>query len=311
MNFNFNFENRGLDFVKHRRKYFAISAILIGLGMLILLFLGLKLGVDFEGGTRLEIMHDERSFTEAEITQILTEMGHVPGEVRLAGNNNEIAATLFVGTKTPDEVTAIRGEFESKYGQEHVTISESTVSPTIARELAEKAVYAVILASIGIVIYVTIRFEYRFAIAAVIALFHDALFIIALFSILRLEVDLTFIAAVLTIVGYSINDTIVIFDRIRENLKFAKVKNTDDLSDIVNRSIVETLPRSINTSLTVVFAALFLFLLGGEGIRNFSFALLVGLVAGTYSSIFIAAQIWIVLKAQEVKKKMYNTQAES
>ncbi|WP_234410557.1 protein translocase subunit SecF [Caldalkalibacillus mannanilyticus] len=180
----------------------------------------------------------------------------------------------------------------------------------VARELARDAVIAILIASIGVIIYVAFRFEFRYGIAAIIALFHDALFVIAVFSLLRVEVDLTFIAAILTIVGYSINDTIVIFDRIRENMKFAKVKTFEDLSAVVNRSIVETLARSINTSLTVIVAAVALFFLGGEGIRNFSFALMIGLFVGAYSSIFIAAQVWLVLKGRELKKKMYRPQPE-
>lgn len=303
VNFSFNFSESNLHFVKHRRKYFLVSALLIALGMLAFLVMGLNLGVDFVSGTRLEILQDEqRPFNTEEVNELLASIGHPPGEVILAGNNDEIVAITFVGTKNPDEVAAIRAAFEAEYGE--ISVAESTISPTVARELAKKAVYAVILASIGIGIYIWLRFEIRFGIGAIIALVHDALFVIGVFAILRLEVDLTFIAAVLTVVGYSINDTIVIFDRIRENMKFAKWKTFDDLAKLVDRSIVETLPRSINTSLTVIIVALFLFILGGEGIRNFSFALLIGLIAGTYSSLFLAAQIWISLKGRELKKKM-------
>lgn len=131
-------------------------------------------------------------------------------------------------------------------------------------------------------------------------------FIVAVFSILQLEVDLTFIAAVLTIVGYSINDTIVTFDRIRENMRHAKVKSFDDLAQVVNDSLRQTLRRSINTVLTTVIAAAALYILGSEAIRNFSFALLVGLIAGTYSSIFIAAQLWLVWKGKQLKKRGFK-----
>jgi preprotein translocase subunit SecF len=308
---NFDQDKLGLDFVKHRKKYFLVSSILIGLGMLILATLGLNLGVDFESGTFLEVLIENQAFTSAEVRDVLREAGYEPGDVTPAGNQNEFAMILFSEVIPPSDIKEIGNALMQRYGADNISISESTVSPQVARELANQAIIAVILASIGIIIYVAIRFEYRFAIAAVIALFHDALFIIAMFSILRIEVDLTFIAAVLTIVGYSINDTIVIFDRIRENMKFTKLKTFDDLSSMVNKSIVDTLARSINTSLTVVFAAFALYVLGGEGIRNFSFALMLGLLAGAYSSIFIAAQVWLVMKGREMKRKSYRVQQDA
>jgi preprotein translocase subunit SecF len=307
-----NFKDRlGLDYVKHRNKYFTVSGILIAIGVLIIAFMGLNLGVDFEGGSRLEIMIEDQPFTVEEVTEELATIGLIPDEVpRLAGNENEILVVLFKGTVGPEKISELSQLLVAKYG-EGVSIGESKVSPIVARELARQAIYAVLLAALGIIIYVSIRFEYRFAIAAIIALFHDAWIVIAVFSILRLEIDLTFIAAILTVVGYSINDTIVVFDRIRENLRLAKLKTVDDLAEIVNRSIKETLVRSINTSLTTVFAAAMLYLFGGEGIRNFSFALLIGLLVGAYSSIFIAAQVWLVWKGREIKKRMFNPQTES
>ena len=179
-----------------------------------------------------------------------------------------------------------------------------TVSPTIGKELAKNAMIAVAIASLGIIIYVTVRFEIYMALAAVIALLHDAFFIIVLFSLTRLEVDITFIAAVLTIVGYSINDTIVTFDRMRENMvKKRRLKTPEEIADVVNTSLRQTLGRSVNTIMTVVITVIALLLLGSASIWNFSFALLVGLIAGTYSSIFIAAQLWYIWKVKELKKK--------
>ncbi|MDQ0339527.1 preprotein translocase SecF subunit [Caldalkalibacillus uzonensis] len=306
MNFNFDPESNRYQFVKHRYKYFLLSGLLIGLGLLIIAIMGINLGVDFESGSTLEIMIQDQAFTSEEVEAVLADLGLEPGSIRLIGNNNEIAEVRFIGTLDQEQITQVRQAFAEHFGQ--VDINESTVSPMVARELARQAVYGILLASVAVIIYVAIRFEYRFGVAAIIALFHDALFIVALFALLRLEVDLTFIAAVLTIVGYSINDTIVIFDRLRENMKFAKLKTVEDLEQLVNRSIVENLPRTLNTSITVVFAALALYLLGGEGIRNFSLALLVGLLAGTYSSIFIAAQLWFEWKKRELKKKLFHPQ---
>lgn len=150
----------------------------------------------------------------------------------------------------------------------------------------------------------TVRFEMAMAIAAIVSLLHDAFFMIVFFSITRLEVDLTFIAAVLTIVGYSINDTIVTFDRMRENLiKKKRLKTFEDIAEVVNVSLRQTLTRSFNTVLTVTFTIIALMIFGSESIRNFSIAMFVGLISGVYSSVFIATNLWVVLKAKELKKK--------
>jgi len=305
-----NFKETSLDFVQHRNKYFLTSSFIIGLGLLFIAIFGLNLGVDFVSGTTLEILIENQAFTEVDVRTIVEEAGYSPGSVTLAGNRNEFAMVKFPEVLIPDQINEIETAVAEVYGRDNIDLGESTVTPIVAKELARLAVICILLASVGVIIYVTFRFEYRFAIAAVVALFHDALLIVAIFSILRIEVDLTFIAAVLTIVGYSINDTIVIFDRIRENLRTAKIKGFAELAEVVNQSIRDTLARSINTSLTVVFAAAAIFFLGGEGIRNFSFALMVGLLAGAYSSIFIAAQLWLVLKWNDMKKKLYQSQTE-
>lgn len=313
MNFNFNF-------VKHQKKFFAISLIILILGSLSLVISGLNLGIDFTSGSRIEI-NIEQSFTEGEIIDLLAQaeakakaagiadVSLTPSAVMIVGNNNDSVAVRFDNTVESAVLPIIKDVFRAEYG-DHIDLSESKVDPTIGRETARNAMFAVLAASIGIIIYITIRFEYRFAVSGVIALLHDAFFIIAAFSILRLEVDMTFIAAVLTIVGYSINDTIVIFDRIRENLKNVKIKSKEDLDEIVNRSLNQTLMRSINTTLTVVVVALALFLFGGTGIKNFSLALLLGLISGAYSSIFIASQLWLIWRTRDLKKSLLKTPTE-
>jgi preprotein translocase subunit SecF len=178
-----------------------------------------------------------------------------------------------------------------------------TVSPLVAKQTSQKAVWAVLLASLFIMIYVAIRFEFRFAIAAIVALLHDAFIVLSVFSILHLEIDLTFVAAILTIVGYSINDTIVIFDRIRENQKIAKPRTYEELQRMVDKSLWQTMTRSVNTVITVLIAALMLFFFGGQSIHNFTFALIVGLVSGAYSSIFIASPIWVVWRGRSLKRE--------
>ena len=178
------------------------------------------------------------------------------------------------------------------------------VSPVIGKELAKNAMFALIYASIGIIIYVALRFEWRMGVTSIIALLHDVAVIIFISSILRLEIDITFIAAVLTIVGYSINDTIVTFDRIREHLKYEKIiKTKEQIYKIVDVSLRQTLSRSINTVITVLITVIIMLLIGSKAIFTFNIALLIGLIFGLYSSLFIAAQLWAVLKVKELRKK--------
>lgn len=300
--------NYRYDFVRHRKKFFLLSAVIILLGVLSLIIMGFNLGVDFQSGTRLDV-HLGQTFEEEDVRSHLNEMGHSPGSVLTAGDQKQRAVVRFTETLEKEEVNQILERFQSAYGEE-VSISESTVDPSYSAELVKKAFYAVCLASLGIILYVTIRFEIRFAVAAVVALAHDAFVVIALFSLFHVEVNLSFVAAILTIVGYSINDTIVLFDRIRENMRHAKVKTMADLGDVVNVSLNETLTRSINTVLTVVFAATALLLLGGTGIQNFALAMTLGLIAGAYSSIFIASQVWLEWKGRAVEKERFDAQEE-
>lgn len=290
------------DFVKRRKLYFIISGVLLLIGILSLLIRGFNLGVDFSSGTRVEVLIG-KPFDDEEVINISKEIGLTPDSVRSAGEGTSTTAVLrYKGTITKEQFAELSQAYQAKYG-EGTTLSESSISSEIGKELAKKAVYSVLIASIGIIIYITIRFEYRFAIAAVVALFHDVIMMLGFFSLFQIEIDTTFIVALLTIVGYSINDTIVTFDRIRENMKRMKMKTIEDLEELVNASIRQTLVRSINTVLTVLIASTALMIFGGEGIRIFSLALTIGLVFGVYSSIFIASQLWLVWKEQDFKKK--------
>ncbi|WP_163582283.1 protein translocase subunit SecDF [Gracilibacillus saliphilus] len=289
------------DFVKHRKKFFSISIGLVVIGIVCLAIFRLNLGIDFTAGSRVEVLADQ-TLTSEEIEAEFEALDlEVSAPIVLSGDNENIAVARFSDELSQDKVSEVRSHFEDKYGSAPTV---NTVSNVVGQELAKNAVLAVLYASIGIIIYVTIRFEFYSALTAILALLHDAFFIIALFSITRLEFDITIIAAILTIVGYSINDTIVTFDRIRENLKKKKkIKSFAELVKIINHSLMQTLARSINTVLTVIFAALMLFIFGANAITNFSFALIVGLIAGTYSSLFIAAQIWLVWRGKSIKEK--------
>ena len=289
-----------LDFVKKRKVFYGISIAITIVGIIFLLVFKVNLGIDFTSGTRIEIGSDKPITTE-QIQKEMDKFNFDVKDVTLAGKNNEIGVVRIVGALDKEKIAQVKDHFKKDLGVEP---NVSTVSPTIGKELAKNAIKAIIISSIGIILYVTLRFEWRMALPAVVALFHDAFFIITIFSLLRLEVDITFIAAILTIIGYSINDTIVTFDRIRENMRKKKrIKTPEELIDIVNISIRQTLTRSINTVLLVLVTVVALMIFGSESIRNFNIALFVGMICGVYSSLYIASQFWLDLKIKELKKK--------
>lgn len=282
----------------HQSKYFFILSIVITiLGALSLFIFGLNYGVDFKSGTNVDITLAKK-IKKSQVEDVLKSYKFSKEPVITMGS--ERMNVRF--TEVLDEQQEKQFKADVKKLDAGSSIEINTVDVEIARELQRNALLAVLIASLGIIIYVSIRFEWRFAVSAVVALLHDAFMVISLFSVFRLEVTLPFIIAVLTIIGYSINDTIVIFDRIRENLRFAKMKSMKELAQLVNDSINQTMARSINTVLTVLVMAICLFVFGSESIRMFSLAILFGLVLGAYSSIFIASPLWFVLKSRESKK---------
>ena len=288
------------DFVGTRKKFYVLSMVLLIAGAIMLSVFKLNLGIDFSSGTRVEVLSNE-ALTEVEVGEQLEKVGYPTTDIVISGDTNNIGVARYKDEFKQEEVNQLKADLAAVYGADP---NISTVSSTVGEELAQNAVFALLYAGLGILIYVAFRFEWRMGVATVIGLIHDVFFMLAIFSILRLEVDITFIAAVLTIVGYSINDTIVTFDRIRENLnRRGTINDVAELADIVNKSLRQTLGRSVNTVLTVIFVVVALMLLGAESIRPFSIALLIGLIAGTYSSIFISAQIWFDLKKREMKEK--------
>ncbi|WP_274362648.1 protein translocase subunit SecF [Paenibacillus thermotolerans] len=289
--------NIQFDFVKHRKKFYMFSIIVTLLGVLSLGLFGLNFGVDFRAGSTLDI-DTGKPVTAEQARDLFAKAGFEGINPSVGGDR---VSVRFEAPLTQQQVQAIDQAFKAEFGDQ-VSYEENTVDPALAREQLTNAGIAVLVASLFIIIYISIRFEWRFAVSGVIALLHDALIVISLFSIFRLEVNLPFIVAVLTIIGYSINDTIVIFDRIRENMRFGKTKTAEDLAFLVDNSIWQTLTRSINTVMTVLVAAVALFIFGSESIRLFSLAMILGLVSGAYSSICVASQLWYDLKKRSPRR---------
>jgi len=292
---------RKFDFVKTSRRFLTVSAVILLIGLLALGIFGLNYGIDFSSGTSVDIS-TSKPLEEAKVRAFLDDQKQELGEYTLtiAENRDSIR---FKHALDEQQEKKFKADFQSQV-DENASFEINIVDVDIAREQQTNAIVGLAVASLGIVIYVSIRFEWRFAIGAIVSTLYDALFVICLFSIFRLEVNLPFILAVLTIIGYSINDTIVIFDRIRENLRFTKIKSNADLEKLVNDSIWQTLSRSINTVITVLIAAVCLFAFGGESIKLFSLAMIFGLASGAYSSIFIASQLWLYLKKRQPLKKV-------
>ncbi|WP_243524606.1 protein translocase subunit SecDF [Bacillus pseudomycoides] len=290
-----------INFVNIGHKFFLFSIVVVIAGAIILPIFKMNLGIDFASGTRMDLQ-SKQAISVEQVQKDLHELKiNVKKEdIVPTGDDKKGFAVRTIGVLSKDEIAKAKTFFHDKYGTDP---NISTVSPTIGKEIARNAFIAVMIASAVIILYVSIRFRFTYALSAVIALLHDAFVMIVVFSIFQLEVDLTFIAAVLTIIGYSINDSIVTFDRNRELYKQKKrIRDLKDLEEIVNSSIRQTIGRSINTVLTVLFPVIALLIFGSESLRNFSIALTVGLVVGTYSSIFVASQIWLMLENRRLKK---------
>lgn len=287
-----------IDFVKLAKPLLTASLASIIIGSIIIAIMGLNLGIDFKSGSRVDVKSDQVIKVD-DVKTSLKSLDLETDNIIVNSDTNKTAVIQFKDPLTKNQIRDLKSDFDKKFGHEP---NVNTVSSEIGKELAKNAIKSVIIASIGIIIYVTFRFEWRMGLTSVLSLLHDAFLIIAFFSIFRIEVDVTFIAAILTIIGYSINDTIVTFDRVRENLhKMKVITRPEQIDEIINSSIRQTLTRSINTVLTVIIVVVALMLLGASSIFNFSLALLVGLISGVFSSIFIAVPLWGILKKRQLK----------
>jgi preprotein translocase subunit SecF len=297
-----------LNIMGTRKTWLTLSGILV-LGCLILLLTrGLNFGLDFTGGTLLE-RDFKKPVTAAQIREVLTgpelksmDLGQ---SVIQIGDGSE--ALIRTKALSDQQIRKVDEALAKKFDKVEERRTEM-VEPVIGRELLAQAGWALLIAWLLIMVYIGFRFEFRFGIAAVAALIHDVVIALGIFALIGREVNMPFVAAILTIVGYSINDTIVVFDRIRENLQ---KRRREGLVELVNNSIVETLPRTINTSVTTLFAIVAILLFGGATLKDFSLALFIGIIVGTYSSIYIASPLWLGLKSMEEKKRTRGKAAKA
>ena len=278
-----------IDFLSMRRFGFVISGSFILAGIVSLLLQGGPLlSIDFTGGALAQIRFEEAPDI-AKVRSALESLDVGIGEVQTFGTPNEILIRLQLSQNAENLTSELKAALQAQFPDQSIDFRRvETVGPKIGSELKGKAFFAVFTAIIGILIYISIRFELKFAIGAIAALIHDVLITLGVFSILNYEISLAIIAAFLTIVGYSLNDTIVVFDRVRENMKL--LKNIDHKT-IFNKSINESLSRTIITSLTTFAVVFILYIAGGEVIRYFAFAMIIGVIVGTYSSIYVASPV--------------------
>ena len=300
---------KNLEFVRNRKYFLSFTVIVIAFGTILSVVRGVNLGVDFTGGTTITISKNEK----VKLKTVEKELKNSKYTIKKTEDSNDDITITIDEVLDKNHIKKLSQRLEKEYDTD---TDIYTVSKVVKQELTKNAIKSLIFASIGILIYVALRFKFNYAISALVALFHDVLMIILFFCIFKLEITSIFIAAILTIIGYSINDTIVTFDMIRENYKkklqqkIGKRKkniedihlNDEELIDLVNDSVRTTFTRSVLTTLTTIFPVICLLLFGAKEIFNFNIALLVGFIAGVYSSIYISNQLWLILETRRLKK---------
>jgi preprotein translocase SecF subunit len=290
-------EKKNIPFNKFYKLFNILSLSLILISLLLLIFKGLNYGVDFKGGTLIEVRSLDKTLNISDLRKSFNNLNLGDVTVKKFGNDSDYVVK-FEKKQSIEEnfIENIKNELKKDIGNIFEFRRVESVGPKVSAELLKSGVIAIGLSLGAMLIYIWIRFEWQFSLGAIVALFHDIIITLGFFSLLNLEINLSIVAAVLTIVGYSMNDTVVIFDRVRENLKkFSDIK----IYEITNISINETLSRTIITSITTLLALLSIFIFGGAILKGFSFAMILGVIIGTYSSIYIANPILVRLNVSQ------------
>lgn len=283
-----------MNTIKNRKIFYCISLIIIIIGLVMMATKGLNYGIDFTGGTSIQIKIG-KVLTVEEAREVMNQYDKDASIVHVGKAKDEI---IIKSNKdfNDNEINEIIDKFMDKYDIKEKEFQSEKFESTMGNEIKKKALISSLLAALGMLIYITWRFELKFAIAAIIALLHDVLIMLSVYAIFRIPANSAFIAAILTILGYSINDTIVIFDRIREE---TRLNPRQSVEDTINHSIKKSLTRTINTSLTTLVAVVVLYIIGVEDVKVLALPLIFGIISGTYSSLFIASPIWYGLKSRE------------
>ena len=289
-----NIYNKKYNFLKFKKSFLAISTILFAISLGAFFTKGLNLGVDFKGGTVIE-MKLAQPYNSEDIRKSLLKINLGDVVVKEFGSSREFLATIEKKGQDNDFVGSIKKHLESDLAREFDFRRVEVVGSKISKELTKSGLYSVVLALFLMLIYIWIRFEWQFSLGSILALIHDVVITIGAFSLVGFEFNLSIVAAILTIVGYSMNDTVVIYDRIRE---FLKIDDRQDIQELINDAVNSTLPRTLKTSVTTLLALVSIYVFGGEILKGFSFALIWGVLIGTYSSIFVAAPILVFFKVK-------------
>ena len=283
-----------IPFIQNYKKFLVLSIILVSISLIAFFAKGLNLGIDFKGGTVIE-MQFNKDFSADKIRSVLLDSDLGDVKVKEFGDSATFLAILEKKSGKAEFIPNIKDNLEDKLNEKINFRRVELVGAKISKELTKSGIYAVIIALALMLFYIWIRFEWQFSLGSILALCHDVILTLGAFSIIGFEFNLSIIAAVLTIVGYSMNDTVVIYDRIRENLK---KDETTNLIELINLSVNETLPRTLKTSVTTLLALIAIYIFGGEILKGFSFALIWGVIIGTYSSIFVASPIILILNVK-------------
>ena len=285
-----------INFNKFYKLFNLISLSLVVVSVLLLFFKGLNFGVDFKGGTLIELRSNDKSINVTSLRQSFNKMNLGDFNVKKFGNENDFLIKIEKKDTSANAIEVIKKDLTSSLGGSFNFRRVENVGPKVSSELLKSGIIAIALSLAAMLFYIWIRFEWQFSLGAILALFHDVIITLGLFSLFSLEINLSIVAAVLTIVGYSMNDTVVIYDRVRENLrKFSDIK----IYELTNISINETLSRTIITSVTTLLALLSIYLFGGEILKGFALAMIMGVVFGTYSSIYIANPVLVKLRVSQ------------